>query len=93
MNDATELLSIKALTFVAQREDLLDLFLDACGIGVEDLYEFADQPETWGAMLDFIMSMDEIMIDFCDTTEYTEQDVWRARNDLPGSPAAVETST
>ncbi len=93
MNDATEILSIKALTFIAEREDLLDLFVDACGISLEELYEHADQPEAWAALLDFILSMDEISMDFCDTYQYTQQDLWRARNDLPGAPASELIST
>lgn len=86
MNDATETLSIKALTFIATREDLLDLFVDACGISMNELYEHADTPEVWAALLDFILSSDVILFDFCDSHEYTSQDVWRARNELPGAP-------
>lgn len=93
MNDATETLAIKALTFIAEREDLLDMFVDACGISLEELYEIADQPEAWAAMLDFILSMDEIVLDFCDMSNYTMQDIWRARNDLPGAPANNQMST
>jgi hypothetical protein len=88
MNDATETLSIKALTFLAEREDILDLFVDSSGISLEELYEIADQPEVWAAILDFILSMDEIVLDFCDTAQCTQQDLWRARNDLPGAPNA-----
>ncbi|MBP6986019.1 MAG: DUF3572 family protein [Alphaproteobacteria bacterium] len=93
MNDATETLSIKALTFIASREDLLDLFIDACGITVNDLYENAEAPEVWAALLDFILSTDVILFDFCDSTEYTSQDIWRARNDLPGAPSDQMIST
>lgn len=88
MNDATELLSIKALTFLAEREDMLDLFVQTCGISPEELYEAADQPEAWAAILDFILSADEIIVDFCDTAQCTMQELWRARNDLPGAPSA-----
>jgi hypothetical protein len=93
MNDATETLSIKALTFIVEREDLLEIFVDACGVSLNELYEEADRPETWAAMLDFILSMDEIILDFCDATQYTLQDLWRARTDLPGAPANNFTST
>jgi|GEM_PF-6553587 len=88
MNDATELLSIKALTFLAEREDILDLFVDASGVSLAELYEVADQPEAWAGILDFILSTDEIILDFCDSAPCTLQDLWRARNDLPGAPAA-----
>lgn len=92
MNDATELLSIKALTFLAEREDILDLFVSSCGISLEELYEYADQPEAWAAILDFFLSADELITDFCDSTGYRPQDLWRARNDLPGAPDRVDTS-
>lgn len=86
MNDATELLSIKALTFLAEREDILDLFVSSCGISLEELYEHADNPEAWAAVLDFLLSADELIMDFCDSAEFRPQDLWRARNDLPGAP-------
>jgi hypothetical protein len=92
MYDATETLSIKALSFLAEREDILDLFVASCGVSLEELYEEADQPETWAAILDFILSMDELVMDFCDTAQCTPQELWRARNDLPGSPAAAITT-
>lgn len=93
MNDATEKLSIKALTFIAEREDLLDLFVLTAGISLEELYNQADEAETWAAILDYILSTDEIIIDFCDATHYSIQDLWRARNNLPGSPATACIST
>jgi hypothetical protein len=88
MNDATETLSIKALTFIAEREDLLDNFVLTSGTALQDLYETADQPETWAAILDYVLSADEILIDFCEFSKYHVQDVWRARGYLPGAPAS-----
>lgn len=89
MNDATETLSIKALSFIAEREDLLEGFLIASGMGAHDLYDQADTEEAWAAMLDYILSADEIITDFCDETSYTVQDLWRARNNLPGAPSSA----
>ena len=89
MDDATEILSIKALSFIAEREDLLDNFILSNGISLEELYNQADELETWAAIIDYILSMDELILDFCDMTEYSLQDIWRARNNLPGSPATA----
>ena len=89
MNDATETLSIKALSFIAEREDLLDIFVHSTGLSLQELYEQADEEETWAAILDYILSTDDIVIDFCDLTKYSVQDLWRARNNLPGSPATT----
>lgn len=69
---------------MAQEEDLLSTFFQSSGLGVDDLREQIHAPETQGALLDFLLSDDKTLLAFCQAYEHTPEDIWRARQKLPG---------
>ncbi len=84
IDDHTQTIALQAFTFIAEREDILTRFLGQSGVCLEDLRTSLLKPETLAAVLDFLLQEDKMLLDFCETQETTPENIWRARNQLPG---------
>ncbi|MBL0942304.1 MAG: DUF3572 family protein [Alphaproteobacteria bacterium] len=83
-----EIIALQALNFIFENEDYQSAFLENSGISIGDLNaDLIKNPETLAAILDFILEGDQTLLGFCEIAQLTHQDVWRARLQLPGSPA------
>lgn len=79
-----EVLALKALAWLGAQDDLLSVFLGASGASVDDLRNAATQPETLGAVLDFLTMDDAWVTGFCDAEGLPYDAPARARQSLPG---------
>jgi hypothetical protein len=87
-HDNAEIIALQALNFIFENEDYQNTFLGNSGISVNDLNaDLIKNPETLAAILDYILEEDQTLLSFCETSQLNPQDVWRARLQLPGSPA------
>jgi len=82
--ESAELLAIQALTWIAQNDDLLPVFLGSTGASEQDIRAQAKDPQFLGAVLDFLLMDDAWVTGFCDDTDYTYDMPLRARAALPG---------
>ena len=82
-----EVVALRALGWIAGQEDLLGLFMGASGARPEDMRDRAQDPAFLGAVLDFLLTEDRLVIAFCDAERlpYTAPGVARAA--LPGGAA------
>lgn len=82
--EAAEALGLQALAWLVGNEDLLPVFMNASGVGADDLRAQAADPGFLGAVLDFLMMDDAWVIAFCDTIGAPYERVMQARQTLPG---------
>jgi hypothetical protein len=58
--------------------------MDLTGAGRESLRERADEPEFLVSVLDFLLTNEELLLDFCDRTSTDVRAVHMARHILSG---------
>ena len=82
--DQAATIALKALGYLADFEQELHRFLDLSGASAATLRARADEPEFLGAVLDFLLTHEELLVGFCDATSIPARDVHTARHVLAG---------
>ncbi len=77
-------LAIQALAFVAAEEEALGRFLDTTGLALAELRERPDDPVVLGAVLDFVLGDETLLLRFCADVDCPPEWPARARTKLPG---------
>lgn len=80
-----EILALKGLAFLANSDGPLDRFMALSGAGADDLRDRAGEPEFLAAVMDFLMSDEDLLMAFCDEASIDPRDVQMARMALPGA--------
>ncbi len=83
-----EILALKALRFLAESDGGLNRFVAGSGLAAADLRRLAREPETLAAVMDFLLSDEGLLLQFCQAEELDPRAVQRLRAQLPGSEAA-----
>ena len=65
--DAAETLALQALAWLAENDDVLQVFMGSTGAGVDDLRERAGDPVFLASVLEFLTMDDQWVVGFCDT--------------------------
>jgi hypothetical protein len=78
-------MALKGLAFLANSDGPLDRFMALSGAGADDLRERAGEPEFLAAVMDFLMSDEELLMTFCSETSIDPKDLQIARMALPGA--------
>ena len=79
-----ELLAIRALSWIAERDELASSFLGASGAAADDLRARASDPEFLGFVLDFMLSDEDALLGFAEDAGIPPDAPMRARAALPG---------
>jgi hypothetical protein len=82
--DHAATIALKALGYLADFEQELNRFLDLSGASAETLRARIEEPEFLGAVLDFLLTHEELLVGFCDATSIPARDVHMARHVLAG---------
>ena len=82
--ERAETIALKALTWMASREGVLEAFLATSGASPDDLRQGAGESALQVALLDHLMSDDALVTDFCDDEGLPYDTPMRARAALPG---------
>lgn len=82
--DVAETIALQALAWLAADQDLLSRFLDASGAASGDLATGASDARFLGAVLDFVLTDDSLVIAFCDVAGCAYGIPLAARAALPG---------
>lgn len=80
---SAEILALEALAWAAESGALAD-FLDRSGMEIDDLKQRAKDPQVLAAVLDFLLTRDELTKAFCDWREIQANHVRVARHLLSG---------
>lgn len=79
-----ETFALQALAWLAADEDMLGGFLGMSGLAPDQLRSRAGEPEFLGAVLDYILSADDMVLALADAMGRRPEDVLAARLALPG---------
>ena len=82
---AAETLALKALAFLAGDEETLRRFLEISGLYPQDLRERLDDPVLLGAVLDFVLADDKLLLAFAQEEAMDPKLLHAARHALPGA--------
>jgi hypothetical protein len=80
--ESAEILALKALAWLAGRPETIDSFLAVSGLDSGDLRQAAGDPGLLGAVLDFLLQNEPLLLDFCQDTSTTTKAVHFARHHL-----------
>jgi hypothetical protein len=78
---------LQALAYIASDDTLIDRFLALTGMAPAELKENAQDPMVLGAVLDFLLADESLVIAFADSSDLSPEAPKRARMGLPGSTA------
>lgn len=81
-----ETLALQALAFLAADEDRLNRFLGLTGIAPETLRRIAHDPAGLGAVLDYLLGWEPLLLEFATDAEVKPESIAQARRKLPGAP-------
>ena len=85
MTPATaEAIAVRALGWMAERDDVMEIFLSATGAAPDDLRTQARDPHFLGFVLDHLLGQDQWVLDFAAMSKIEPSDVMSARAHLPG---------
>lgn len=79
-----ETMALRALAWLAQDADLLGRFMAAGGLSPSDLAASASDPNFLGAVMDFLLTDDSLIVAFCDVAGHPYSAPLAARAALPG---------
>ena len=83
--ETAETLALKALGYLAVDGDALLRFLAVSGLEPDDLRARAATPELLAGVLDFLLSDDALLAEFCAANGLGAKEVHAARRTLPGA--------
>ena len=79
-----EIIALKALAFLAADTELMDRFAALSGVAPIDLVERAGDGEMLAGVLDFLLSDEAVLNDFCAAHDIDPEHPAAARQKLPG---------
>ena len=83
-SEEAERIAFKALAFLAADAERLGRFLGSTGLGPEELRDKADDPELLAGVLDYLLSNEAMVIEFCRALEVPPGMIGQARGQLAG---------
>jgi len=82
--DVAQTIALKALGFIANSEGALDRLMELSGLDRLTLRERAGEPEVLASLLDFLLSDEGLLVDFCHDESLDPKDIHMARHLLGG---------
>jgi hypothetical protein len=80
--ERAEILALQALAWLAGRPEDIDRFLANSGLGAGELRHAAGQPHLLGAVLEFLLANEPLLLDFCQDNSTQVKAVHVARHQL-----------
>lgn len=82
-----ETIALQALAFLVEDEERLSRFLGLTGIEMTALRSLATDKAGLGAVLDYLLNWEPLLLEFAASLELAPEAILRARRDLPGAPS------
>ena len=83
-SEQAEILALQALTFLAADTEIMDRFAALSGLAPNDIIARANEAEMLAGVLDFMLSDETVLTDFCAANDLDREHPARARQTLPG---------
>jgi len=87
-----ETLALQALTFIAGDDDRLERFLGLTGIEPGSLRSLAQDPAGLGAILDYLLGWEPLLLEFAEAEKLPPESIAAARRKLPGGANTYDPS-
>jgi hypothetical protein len=87
-----ETLALQALAFLASDEDRLERFLGLTGIEPGSLRGLAHDPAGLGAVLDYLLGWEPLLLEFAAAEDLPPERIAQARRKLPGGGDTYDPS-
>ena len=81
-----ETLALLALAFLAEDDDRLSQFVTLTGMDLGQLRAVAQDRVALGAILDYLLNWEPLLLEFAAAMEIAPEAVSLARRELPGAP-------
>jgi hypothetical protein len=82
--DHAATIALKGLAYLANSDGALDRFLELAGADRDNLRARADEPEFLVSLLDFMLTNEQLLVDFCSDFQTDVRAVHMARHVLSG---------
>lgn len=89
--DIAETISYQAVAYILDDHKRLDHFMRETGLGINDFQNLENAPETLAGVLDFLLSYEDLLLDFCATNNLQPDIPMRARHQFPGFGREFQT--
>jgi hypothetical protein len=86
-SDSAETFALQVLAHIAADDIMLQGLLDRTGADADDFRTSAANPEFLGAVLDFLLENEEILVSICEIMNISKEMPMKARHALPGASA------
>lgn len=83
--ELADIIALKAVTYLLSDEKRISWLLGETGLDTTALKQSPDNPEILAGILDFLLSHEDILVDFCDTNEIDSTSLQRIRHLYPGA--------
>lgn len=83
--EASAVIALRALAFLAEEPERLGRFLALSGLGPDELRSRASDPGLLGGVLDHLLADEPLLLAFAATLDVRPDEVARARRHLPGA--------
>lgn len=80
-----ETIAAQALAFLSQDKRAFEGFLATTGIDVSQIRSFADDPQFLAGVLDYTLSREQLVAEFCEAAGIDPEVPRAARQQLPGA--------
>jgi len=80
--NAAEALALKALEFLANSPDNLEMFMVATGINGDELRARLEEPTVLAAIIDFMLKNEGLLVEFCDAASIRAREIHLASHVL-----------
>jgi hypothetical protein len=87
-----ETLALQALAFIAGDDDRLERFIGLTGIDHAQLRVLAQNPAGLGAVLDYLLGWEPLLLEFAAAHELKPESIATARRRLPGGENTYDPS-
>ena len=87
-----ETIALQALTYIASDDDRLQRFLSLTGIEPASLRGLAQDPAGLGAVLDYVLGWEPLLMEFAAAQDLPPPSIAAARRKLPGGPSSYDPS-
>lgn len=85
-----ETLALQALTFIAADDDRLERFIGLTGIDPAELRTLAQSPAGLGAVLDYLLGWEPLLLEFAEAHALKPESIAIARRKLPGGESTYD---
>ena len=80
-----EIIALRIVTFIAQRDSLLQQLIVETGVTTSTLSERTNDPDFLAGIVDFLLSNEQLLLEFCRFAEVDPTRLHHIRHKLPGA--------